>query len=165
MGDIVLRPVIVEGDIVALESFEHPGVCTMTGIAMWSPALIPRIAEPYRARYEKGLREQAKSESIRTRSPESVGVPGSIHMAGRDIPRANAELADNPHVVKYPLTRAHITPGRMGRIAEVEGGLDAMRMTEDLLVLESTGRVKGCPSGWPRRRISAPLSSCARRRN
>jgi hypothetical protein len=141
------RPVVVEGDIVALESFEHPGAGTITGIAMWNAGWIPRIAEPYRARYEKGLAEQAKAASVRTRSPESVGVAGSIHMANRDIPRANVDLAENAHAVNYPSTRAHVTPGRMGRIAEVEGGTGALRTVEDLLVLEATGRVKGM-SDW-----------------
>ncbi len=113
-GTTIYRPVMENGQINRLESTNTnpPGAVRVLGNDMWSPAWIDKIAPEFRETYEKALREQAKGDRIKQGSPDSVGVPGSIHMVGHDIPAANAALrkqAELAPVVKDELAKHKIT--------------------------------------------------------
>ena len=87
---IQLRPVVVNGQVVALESVHPPGAVRVVGAAMWSRAWVREryIVDPDAITvYEKALREQAQT------APRDSPANPLIHNVGRQIPAANTALA------------------------------------------------------------------------
>jgi hypothetical protein len=87
---IQLRPVVINGQVVALESVYPPGAVRIVGAAMWSRAWVREryIVDPSAIDiYEKALREQALT------APRDSPANPLIHNVGKQIPTANTTLA------------------------------------------------------------------------
>lgn len=85
-----MRPVVVDGQVVALESVNPPGAVRVVGAAMWSRAWIDGdfIQDPTAIRiYDLALKNQARS------APRDSPGNMLIHNVGKQVPAANAELA------------------------------------------------------------------------
>lgn len=90
-----MRPVVVDRQVVALESVNPPGAVRVVGAAMWSPAWIERglISEtefvngmPARDVYSNALQNQALS------APRDSPGNMLIHNTGKQIPAANTAV-------------------------------------------------------------------------
>ena len=79
-----MRPVVVNGQVVALESVNPPGAVRVVGAAMWSPAWLKAIADPgARAKYEFALSKQAAA------APRDSPANPLIYNVGKQVPAAN----------------------------------------------------------------------------
>ena len=90
---IVMRPVLVNGQVVALESVNPPGAVRVVGAAMWSRAWIREryIVDPDAIMiYEKALNEQARG------APRDSPGNMLIHDVGQQIPAANTAVGGGP---------------------------------------------------------------------
>jgi hypothetical protein len=86
---LIMRPVVVAGQVVALESVNPPGAVRVVGAAMWSPAWIKRgliVGFDAVKIYEKALKEQALS------APRDSPANPLIHNVGEQIPAANTRV-------------------------------------------------------------------------
>lgn len=87
-----MRPVVVNGLVVALESVYPPGVVRVIGAAMWSPAWIERgLIVDFDAIkiYKKALAEQAIG------APRDSPANPLIRNVGDQVPAANTKIAEN----------------------------------------------------------------------
>jgi hypothetical protein len=88
-----MRPVVVNGEVVALESINPPGAVRVVGAAMWSPAWISGgfiVDFDAIAIYRNALDRQALGAP--RDSPGNV----LIHNVGKQIPAANTPLGGGP---------------------------------------------------------------------
>ena len=84
-----MRPVVVNGQVVALESVYPPGAIRVVGAAMWNPAWIKGSYIRSRdavAIYEQALQKQALG------TPRDSPANPLIHNVGNQIPAANTTL-------------------------------------------------------------------------
>jgi hypothetical protein len=89
-----MRPVVVDGMVVALESINPPGAIRVMGAAMWSGAWLDRIPAAHQPAYDNALRTQAKD------GPRDSPANPLVHHVGQQIPAANAALGTDtgsPH--------------------------------------------------------------------
>lgn len=90
---IQMRPVVVNGQVVALESVNPPGAVRVVGAAMWSRAWVEEgmIADPSAITiYEKALKEQARG------APRDSPGNMLIHNVGQQVPAANTAIGGGP---------------------------------------------------------------------
>jgi hypothetical protein len=90
---IRMRPVVVNGQVVALESVNPPGAVRVVGAAMWSPAWIKErfiVDRDAVAIYEEALKEQARG------APRDSPGNMLIHNVGQQIPAANTAIGGRP---------------------------------------------------------------------
>jgi hypothetical protein len=81
---ILMRPVVKDGDVVALESVDPPGAVRVVGAAMWSSAWRKKIPPDQLPVYDKALMNQAKN------GPRDSPQPSLLHHAAKQIPAANS---------------------------------------------------------------------------
>ena len=78
-----VRPVVVDGKVVALESIDPPGAVRILGAGMWSSLWISRMPENVRSVYVAALERQALG------GPRDSPANQLIHHVGQQIPAAN----------------------------------------------------------------------------
>jgi hypothetical protein len=84
---IELRPVVVDGQVVALESVDPPGAVRILGAAMWSRLWLAQIPDAAQSQiFRDALDNQARN------APRDSPVLPLIHNVGKQIPAANSQI-------------------------------------------------------------------------